>query len=121
MTVLEPKEQASILTNSPAEEQFSIQAHAIDVWLSNRDGYFALNFSFQGSVGRWDYVALCDGDPGNNGYGYLTGQFQYISATNSPYITGTNFDGSGRYWVMYGSWDYGQKAYVIQAKSNAIR
>jgi len=121
MTVLEPKEQVEILKNSATEGQFATQAESIDVWLSNRDGYFALNFSFRGSVGRWDYVALCDGDPGDNGYGYLTGQWQYITATNSPYVTGTSFDGSGRYWIMYGSWDYSRKSYVILAKSNAIR
>jgi len=126
MTVLEPKEQAEILKNSPTEgqiatEQIAVLAESINVWLSNRDGFFALNFSFQGSVGRWDYVALCDGDPGNNAYGYLDGQWQYISATNSPYTTGTNFDGSRRFWVMYASWDYDQKAYKVESKSNDIR
>ncbi|MGV0028491.1 hypothetical protein [Phormidesmis priestleyi] len=120
MTVLAPKEQAEMLKNSPAEEQIATLAESINVWLSNRDGRFALNFSFRGSVGRWDYVALCDGDPGNNGYGYLDGQWQYISATNSPFITGTNFDGSGRYWVMYASWDYGAKVYRVDKKSNVI-
>lgn len=121
MTVLEPNQQAEILKNSSKEGQMATQAESIDVWLNNRDGYFALYFSFQGSVGRWDYVALCDGDPGDNPKGYLTGQWQYISSTNSPYITGTNFDGSGRYWVIYGSWNYDQGAYEIRARSNAIR
>ncbi len=125
MTVLEPNKQAEILKNSPKEkqtatEQIATLAQSVDVWLSNINGYFALNFS-QVSVGRWDYVALCDGDPGNNPKGYLTGQWQYISSTNSPYITGTNFDGGGRYWIIYVSWDYDQSAYVIRAKSNAIR
>lgn len=124
MTVLEPKEQAEILKNSPAEGQVATQQvttlNDSGIWLSNVGGRFGLNFSLNMPTGRWDYVALCDGDPGFNPYGYMTGQWQYRSETNSPYVTGTSFDGSGRFWIMYAGWDYSIKAYIIYGKSNQI-
>jgi len=119
MTVLEPKEQAEILKNSRIEEQTATLDKSINLSLSNRDGFCALNFSLPLSVGKWDYVALCDGDPGENPYGYLTGQWQYISATNSPYVTGKNFYDSGSFWVIYVTWNYNAGAYRILAKSNS--
>jgi len=128
MTVLEPNKQAEILKNSPkegqvaTEEQFAtLVGSSIDVWLSIVDGRFALNFSFPDSVGKWDYVALCDGNPGTNPKGYMEGQWQYISATNTPYVTGTQFNSRYRLWVIYVTWDYGQGAYSILAKSDAFR
>ncbi|MEH1837128.1 MAG: hypothetical protein V7L29_35110 [Nostoc sp.] len=120
-TALEPKKQAEIIKKSAPETDTEVKqgrtaSGEITVDLFDGQGKYALGWNNPGSTGRWDYVALCANDPGNDPYGYLTNQWQYTGGNNSPYVTGTSYVNNSNYHIIYVTWDYSQGAYRILAK-----
>lgn len=87
----------------------------ISLWLTDSGGYVALNWINPTAVGRWDYVALCDHQPGGPSE-YLTNQWTYTANQTSPFVTGTAATGTA-YWIMYCTYDYEDKKYKILASA----
>lgn len=106
---------ASILAETQSEGAAPSAAAAgpsITIWLSNSGGYIALNWDNTGAIGKYDYVALYNHEPGGNPYGYLTNQWQWVTSASGSYVTGTSATGAP-YWIAYCGWDYAIGAYEV--------
>lgn len=104
--------EQEMLAANVSEEEITIAADNISIWLSNSGGYVALNWSAD-HIGNYDYVALYNRQPNGDPRGYLANQWQWTVNHNSPHVTGTW--ASGSFWIAYCSSN--SRGYFVQQEA----
>lgn len=106
-------------TTKPRELDTDIDDPYISVSLTRYSGklryYCQLSWGNQRTTGKLDYVALCSSEPQNAG-DHIIRKYQWASKA-SPYNPWYRWNSD--YWIMYCSYCYISKKYVILKKAKA--